>query len=163
MKGKMHNNQNIVFILTYILMEFHQTVLDTCYFKLREREKNWEIYAYLWIKMFKKFTLSVSKLSEILFRHRISHYHLRWRTLDDLKIVLLRTKFNEAYHVMRTLPCVYLVGITTNNWLGAQCVALSMLLWNTYCIILQRYNRGRLQTTLHKVREHKQMHEQSEF
>ena len=123
------------------------------YFKPKgvERWKNGRIYEWLGVKKFKK--LVVYSGHKVGKDNTYENNYFIWdRSPEGLKAYEKKTRFNEAVHLIPTAFCtlaaisMYAIGETD---LGIFPTALAVL--NSYPIILQRYNRVRIENVLDRM------------
>lgn len=120
--------------------------LTDWYFNIKDFEKNGKIYEKVGIKTRKKIVLNTA--GKIIPKGSSNYYLQSWK-IKDIISTINWLKMNEWLHVMFWIQCI-IFEIMKHNTTTAIIIALHF-----YLIILQRYNRWRLETLLKKAKSRK--------
>jgi hypothetical protein len=150
---------SFAFLLNWLVVSWVRVVFEVAsisfgegYFRPRAFEREGRTYEYLGVRIFKK--LMLNRISTIL------NASLRFSgRLDSLKQLETATRAAETAHaivfLMMLLPTAYAL---TKGWLDAAgWMMLFNIPLNMYPVMLQRYNRMRLQRLMQKRRFHRPM------
>lgn len=135
--------------------------------KKKNKSIEMKIYEMLGIKKFKKFVLFLIELGVYPFTKHMTkeerrtmlwnsggNYHLgKVNSVEDVKKFKKQLLFNTGIHVAGLLICVYpTVGIITGEAaLATDIIVPPLIVLNSYCIMLQRYNDIRINKFIKKM------------
>jgi Glycosyl-4,4'-diaponeurosporenoate acyltransferase len=123
---------------------FHD--LTDRYFDIKDFERNGKIYEKVGIKIRKKVVLNTAW--RLVSKDKSRYYLQSWR-IEDIKDTISWLKYNESIHLIGMIRFVILEIYQHNIILWI------FLLQNFYLVMLQRYNRWRLQVLLNKAKNRK--------
>lgn len=122
------------------------------YFRPKSFEREGSLYEILGVRYIKKICELIGKIHGKNPRHK-NNYRIWSKTKKGLKEFDYQTRFNEATHLF-FMSCSGICAFdqfTTDDFVrGGLNAGLTIL--NAYCIMLQRYNRGRLYNVIDRKR-----------
>ena len=124
-------------------------------FDLKKREKDGTIYKYMWVERFRKALMWMVGLFKTYSKGYIrrSGYNLPNFSAEGIERSIDNGKFNESAHIMWTIAALGAMIWYMNENQDPSWSCIFIFLINFYATILQRYNRGRLLSTLEKKKE----------
>lgn len=116
--------------------------LKEWYFEIKEREQFWKIYEYIGIKQWKKIVMSTAGK---LLPRRPNNYYITIPNQQNIEQFEDWTKYNEKQHLLSFLYSI--PWLVATIWLKSDFSLLfaALIIQNLYLIMLQRYNRWRIQ------------------
>jgi hypothetical protein len=123
------------------------------YFKPKSFEKSGKIYEILGVKSFKKLPICLAKLvyKKNVTKHRNTYFIGKDKSPAALKKYEIEARINEMFHTPSAIVASYVFMRELSQ--GDYCFAIAsfgVLAFNTYCSMLQRYNRARIYNILEK-------------
>lgn len=136
----------------FIFMETHSNALNSSYYTSRIWERKGQLYEYCGIHLFRKLLVVIGweKL------HKKSNPVEKSSTA--LQLNLIKTKKAEIGHLMIFLIVllVTLMVIATSGLRSAMWLIVLNILLNLYPVLLQRYNRPRIERALQLIQKNEQ-------
>ena len=124
------------------------------YFKPKgiERWKNGRIYEWIGVKKFKKLCEYIGHKVGINNTYQ-NNYFIWDRSPEGLRAFEKKTRFNEAVHLIPTTFCILAaVGMYATGKTDSGIFQTTLAVLNSYPVILQRYNRTRIENILDRMK-----------
>lgn len=129
-------------------MNLSRRLLDW-YFRPKVFELDGRIYVWLGVTVFKKALLSLVKPAP---GNEKSSYRLASRNVQGLQAFERKTRRNEALHVLALVPSVVGLALAGTSHALLSAALVVIVVANFHPILLQRYNRIRIQRALTRHR-----------
>ena len=118
------------------------------YFKIQKFEESGKLYEFLGVKIFKRIILRIGKIFNMINK-RFARYWLSERNKQALDEFRIKTMSYEKIHLTGTLIIMVLLLARTGK-IGFEnnLILITAFIINFYALILQRYNRTRIERVL---------------
>jgi hypothetical protein len=131
---------------------------ENWYFEIKPFEKNGKVYEYLGVQYFRKLVMGPirKKLRKWDIGEEQSNYRIGKNTsIEKMLEYEKKNLSNEKIHFNNSQFGGFIVatGLITGVW-PASILGGAFMLADIYCVMLQRYNRARLQNIIEKKLEH---------
>lgn len=111
-------------------------------------------YKYIGVLLFKKIVLQCEELLHIKRGYRLTNYHPEKMTVEGIRNFYWKLAYNCTLHIMSiALSLLYFITAFIGNIkiIPVNIIVVVMIVFNLYCIFLQRYTYLRMQEMLIKI------------
>lgn len=111
-------------------------------------------YRHIGVLLFKKIVLRCEELLHIKHGYKLANYHPEKMTMEGIKNFYWQLVYNSTLHIMSIVLCLlYFVTAFIGNIriIPVNIIVFVMIIFNLYCIFLQRYTYLRMQEMLIKI------------